>query len=774
MNRAQVINGLDRQCAVGRGHGDRARRAGSDVRLHRRDRQGLRRRQPQRPPGRGRAGPRRRARRDGARPDVDHGRATVASTSPARSRRARAAAATSCSSSTTARCRAATDVDQAAAVQRATRGKALQVQLRRVDPSRGRPGHRRRGVRARHARRCGRSGGRDSSCCSTSCRRRRRCCACRTSPTSRSRSSSSAACRHCKRADHRGVGGAELQLRAHDRARGLLATRRAARAAGRPRASEQGVAMIKRISLLLMSCGVVVLSAAQSPSRSSRHRSASRPSGTCRATSRSDNGSHDPARVRARGGRPARDAAGRRRGTRDRQADGTSSPPIRFESGVADIPRGHVEKLAQVLDSVRDRRNVRLHLVGHADRSRCRERWRASTATTRDCRASAPARWRSSSSSRSACRRRRSPSSGRATRGRSRPTRPRGPGAESPRRGRGLVRRADEKLRDQEVLVTEDFKRVKVCRMETVCKLRYQEGHARRARVKNLVAPLHYEERHDRPDRGVQAAGRAGARQPARQAATCASSSSATPTTRRSRAATKRIYGDHVALSKARAHRVALAMQEALDLPSAAIESDGRGAIAPIASNDTAAGARAEPPRRGRVLVRRPAAGAAGRAAAVPGRRRRRDGDEGLRSAVGRASSRCSSRPGAPWSRRATRSTCAARWPISTAASNVRLRFIGYTRNERLDRRTALVYGDDIGLSAARARRAMETIAAQMDLAPAQAEHEGRGYVQSDDVVNAGFIAGRDVVRRGAGRLRRARTARRLRGRRHHAASPAS
>ena len=42
--------------------------------------------------------------------------------------------------------------------------------------------------------------------------------------------------------------------------------------------------------------------------------------------------------------------------------------------------------------------------------------------------------------------------------------------------------------------------------------------------------------------------------------------------------------------------------------------------------------------------------------------------------------------------------------------TNARLRFIGYTKNERLDRRTASVYGDDIGLSAARARRAMDTL----------------------------------------------------------------
>src|SRR4029450_13883552 len=45
-------------------------------------------------------------------------------------------------------------------------------------------------------------------------------------------------------------------------------------------------------------------------------------------------------------------------------------PPIRFASGVADIPPQYVETLRKTLDSVRERRNVRLHLVGHADPQR--------------------------------------------------------------------------------------------------------------------------------------------------------------------------------------------------------------------------------------------------------------------------------------------------------------------------------------------------------------------------------------------------------------------
>ncbi len=69
--------------------------------------------------------------------------------------------------------------------------------------------------------------------------------------------------------------------------------------------------------------------------------------------------------------------------------------------------------------------------------------------------------------------------------------------------GRALNRRVEvevwydqpkESLREEEVLVAADFKQIKVCRVETVCKMRYMEGHSRRARVRNLVAPLRYED----------------------------------------------------------------------------------------------------------------------------------------------------------------------------------------------------------------------------------------------------------------------------------------
>ena len=41
--------------------------------------------------------------------------------------------------------------------------------------------------------------------------------------------------------------------------------------------------------------------------------------------------------------------------------------PILFETGVAQIPDGTVEALAKILDGMKDRVNVRLHLIGHAD-----------------------------------------------------------------------------------------------------------------------------------------------------------------------------------------------------------------------------------------------------------------------------------------------------------------------------------------------------------------------------------------------------------------------
>ena len=418
-------------------------------------------------------------------------------------------------------------------------------------------------------------------------------------------------------------------------------------------------------------------------------------------------------------------------------------PPIRFESGVAQIPPSYVDRLAGVLEGVRHRANVRVHFVGHADSqplSGALARVFEDNAGLSRERAGEVAEyfktalglppeaivyeWAGD-------------------------TRPIASNASA--EDRALNRRVEvevwydetrEALRDQEVVVAEEIKRVKVCRMETVCKLRYKEGHARRARVRNLVVPLRYVDESTEVSEDFT-------RQVRQALHNLADKQNVTvrfigytddvPLSGRN----ERIYGDHLALSKARAHRVALAIQESLGLPAVAVESDGRGAAQPLASNAT---------EQGRALNRRvevefwhddPLQQLPDEPQICPG-----EGDEEMVTRV----------YDPPWGRIAPLALASGQpvVPPGYAADlsraladiadrpNARLRFIGYTKNERLDRRTASVYGDDIGLSAARARRAMDALKQDPALSNARAEHEGRGYVQSDDVVSDGFVQGGD------------------------------
>jgi flagellar motor protein MotB len=416
-------------------------------------------------------------------------------------------------------------------------------------------------------------------------------------------------------------------------------------------------------------------------------------------------------------------------------------PPIRFDSGNAKIPPDYVEKIRAVLASMKDRKNVRLHFVGHADNQRLSEMlvrtYGDNSGLSRE-RAGEVAEFFKTALSLAP------ESISYEWAGDTKPV-----ATNSTAAGRALNRRVEvevwydetkDRLQNQEVVVTEEIKRVKVCRIETVCKLHYQEGHARRARVKNLVAPLHYDDEtinvtpeftkqieqalHNLRDKGNVQVKFIGYSDDA-------------PLSGRN----ERIYGNALSLSKARAHRVALAIQEALKLPSAVILSDGRGAALPLASSESA---------QGRALNRRvevefwhddPLQ-------ELP--------DEPQFCPLPNSDEMVSKAYEPPWGRIAPLSLEGGRAVIPEGyvdvlrramadvadKTRVRLRFVGYTKNERLDRRTAAVYGDDIGLSAARARRAMETIKEQMQLQDSQVEHEGRGYVQSPDVVNAGFIQG--------------------------------
>src|SRR5512139_781313 len=42
-------------------------------------------------------------------------------------------------------------------------------------------------------------------------------------------------------------------------------------------------------------------------------------------------------------------------------------PPVLFSSGEANIPDEYIERVRKILDGMKDRKNVRLHLVGHTE-----------------------------------------------------------------------------------------------------------------------------------------------------------------------------------------------------------------------------------------------------------------------------------------------------------------------------------------------------------------------------------------------------------------------
>ena len=415
-------------------------------------------------------------------------------------------------------------------------------------------------------------------------------------------------------------------------------------------------------------------------------------------------------------------------------------PPVHFESGVAEIPPTTIAQLRAILAKMHDRRNVRLHLVGHADTQplspALAARFGDNEGLSRE-RAGEVAEFLQRSLD--------LPPDAISYEwaGDTRPV-----ATNATAEGRAQNRRVEvevwydepkQGVGTQEVLVKDDFRRVKVCRTETLCRLSYVEGQERRTRVQNLVPPLHFTaDAIDVSPSFVEQIGQALRNMSDRHNVLVKflGYTDDSPLSVRD----ERIYGTHEGLSKARARRVALAVQEALKLATAEVESDGRGAARPLGSNATA---------QGRALNRRvevefwyddplqqlpdepqlcptPGNETVTRVYDPPwGSIPRIELDNG--------------RPIVPPGYAATLSRALA---DVGDKMNPRLRFVGYTGNERLERRTTLIYEDDIGLSAARARRAMEAVNADLGLKAAQLEFEGRGYVQSDDVVNAGFVQG--------------------------------
>ncbi|HEY6873583.1 MAG TPA: OmpA family protein [Geobacteraceae bacterium] len=413
-------------------------------------------------------------------------------------------------------------------------------------------------------------------------------------------------------------------------------------------------------------------------------------------------------------------------------------PPIHFRTGEADIPEEYVALLRGVLEKMRGRLNVRLHFVGHADPQSLigplKAKYGDNTGLSRE-RAGTVAEYFQRALGLPA------EAISYEGVGESKPV-----ADNATEYGRAQNRRVEvevwydeigEKMVEKEVIVPAQVNRVKVCRTETVCKMRYKEGNFHRARVKNLIAPMHYDAAMVTvPDEFLQQIRQAlvNLRGKDNIVVKFIAYSDNAPLEGRD----ERIYGDRTGLSKAVARRVALAVHDSLKESRVAVESDGKGASQPVASNDIT---------QGRGMNRRvevefwhddPLQDLPDEPQLCP--------EDGGAETVTKVYDPPSGpiapilfQNGDPFVPVAYTERLRQLMDEIRSKTNVRLRFVGHISNERLDRRTAAVYGDDVGWSTARARRAMIAVSEKMGLSGKQAEFEGRGYVLSADVVNTGF-----------------------------------
>jgi flagellar motor protein MotB len=415
-------------------------------------------------------------------------------------------------------------------------------------------------------------------------------------------------------------------------------------------------------------------------------------------------------------------------------------PPIGFRSGEADIPESAVTRLREVLQSMKHRANVRVHFVGHTDSDRLSPALAAQYGDNIGL-----SRARAEIAAEFFQRALDLPPESVTYDGVG-DTQPIASG--NTEAGKRKNRRVEvqvwydeitETAIDKEVVIKADnLNRIKVCREETVCKLQYRSGSAKRARLKNLVVPLRLEvTQSEIPSAFIRQIDEVlgNLRDVNNVVVHFVGHTDNLPLTD----GAARIYRDHLGLSKARARRVALAVQEALSLPNNAISSTGKGASYPVASNDT---------EKGRALNQRVEVefwhdDAFQQFTAEPQSCPESESAEiitltydpptGPIRAIRFQDGQPVIPPGYTQRLKKIMDEIADK-------SNVRLGFTGYTNNERMDRRAAMVYGDDIGLSTSRARRAMERVQQELGLSDTQVEYEGLGYVHSKDVASTGFI----------------------------------
>lgn len=280
--------------------------------------------------------------------------------------------------------------------------------------------------------------------------------------------------------------------------------------------------------------------------------------------------------------------------------------------------------------------------------------------------------------------------------------------------------------------------RIKVCRAETVCRLTYQTGSEQRARLKNLVTPLRMEPGQvDLPQAFVRRIAEVRANLAGKQNLTVhfIGHTDGLPLPE----GPADLYADHLQLSAAEARRIALAVRDSLGLPGYAVTSAGRGSSQPLAGNDTA---------QGRALNRRVEVEfwyddvlqtSSDQVQLCPE-------DAGAETITvnylpaGGGLEPIRFEGGVPQISEAYAARLNSALAEIAGKTNARIGFVGYSANERMERREAMVYGDDLGLSASRARRAMEQAQQMLGLSGEQVEFTGRGYVQARDLVADGFV----------------------------------
>ncbi len=415
-------------------------------------------------------------------------------------------------------------------------------------------------------------------------------------------------------------------------------------------------------------------------------------------------------------------------------------PNIDFKSGEVNIPDSYVEKLRDILNEMKNRSNVRLHFVGHSDSDKLGPGLRAKYINNVGL-----SKYRAQETAEYFQRELDLPPDGVSFDGAgdSKPI-----ASNNTEAGKRKNRRVEvqvwydevsETLVEKEIIVpAKKLNRLKVCRKETVCKLSYKKGNARRARLQHLVKPLRIEAGQSGvPDEFIrqirETIHNLGGKQ--NLVIRFVGHTDDLPLSD----AEKRIYGDHINLSKARARYVGREVQSRLSLSNSDISSSGKGLKFPVASNGSEKGRsfnrrvevefwyddpfeqftedpQACPEAAGSETVTLTYDPSTGPIKAI----RFKDGKPIIPQGYSERLSRILQDAG--------------------DRAGLRLNFIGYTNNERLDRRTAMVYGDDIGLSASRARRAMEMVKQEMGLSDKQVEFEGHGFVHSDDVISTGFI----------------------------------